>query len=52
MNGETAALRLRLAELQVKEKAMTEGEHQIESLQQELASAREKLSEREVKLVS
>ena len=49
LNAEISEFRQKLAELQVKEKAMIEGEHKIESLQHELASIGEKLNENEVR---
>ena len=48
MSAEILELQQKLAELKVKEKAMIEGEHKIESLQHELASIEEKLNEKEV----
>ena len=42
-------LRERVAELEVGEKKMMEDERQLESLQQELASVRERLNEEEVR---
>ena len=48
LSAEILELQQKLAELKVKEKAMIEGEHKIESLQHELASIEEKLNEKEV----
>ena len=48
VSAEILELQQKLAELKVKEKAMIEGEHKIESLQHELASIEEKLNEKEV----
>ena len=49
LNAEILELGQELAELQVKEKAMIEGEQKVESLQRELASIGERLNEKEVR---
>ena len=43
-----SVLQRKLAEFEVKEKTMIEGEHQIESLLQELASLKESIHQYEV----
>ena len=48
LETEVSVLQRKLADLEAKEKAVIEGEHQIESLQQELVDVREELKKQEV----